>query len=143
MSYHYLEDVSIADVAFEARGKTLNELFMNAALAVTNTMVKNVKTVDRIVVKNVDLEADSLEMLLYRFLQELVFYKDAELLLFSEYAVDVRQETETCRLKAVLRGEELSLEKHELAADVKAVSLHNFKVQKIAKKWRAEVILDV
>ncbi len=143
MPYRFLEDVAIADVAFEARGKTLAELFTNAALAVTNTMVKDVKTVDRIVAKNVELEADSLEMLLYRFLQELVFFKDAELLLFSGYDVGVIREIGKWRLKAVLRGEELSPEKHELAADVKAVSLHNFKVQKMAKKWRAEVILDV
>ena len=143
MPYHFLEDVSIADVAFEARGKTLNELFTNAALAVTNTMVKNVKTVGQSVVKDVELEADNPEMLLYRFLQELVFYKDAELLLFSGYDFEVRREIEKWHLKAVLRGEELSRDKHELAADVKAVSLHNFKVQKTTKEWRAEVILDV
>lgn len=143
MSYRFLEDVSIADVAFEARGKTLAELFTNAALAVTNSMVDDVKTVGQRIVRNVELEAGSLEMLLYRFLQELVFYKDAELLLFSGYDIEIAQGIGKWRLKAVLRGEELSREKHKLSADVKAVSLHNFKIQKIAKEWRAEVILDV
>lgn len=143
MRYRFLEDVAIADVAFEARGKTLAELFTNAALALTNTMVKDVKTVGQSVVKNVELEADNPDMLLYRLLQELVFYKDAELLLFSGYDIDIRQEIGKWRLKAVIRGEELSREKHELAADVKAVSLHNFKVRKTEQGWRAEVILDV
>ncbi len=143
MSYRFLEDVAIADVAFEADGKTLVELFSNAALAVTNTMVKDVGTVAQKVVKNFSLEADDPEMLLYRFLQELVFYKDAELLLFSGYGLVITQEIGKWRLKASVRGEELSPEKHELGADIKAVSLHNFRVWKTAKGWQADVILDV
>lgn len=141
--YRFREDIAIADVAFEAQGKTLAELFTNAALAVTNTMVKDVKTLGQSILKNVELEAGNPEMLLYHFLQELVFYKDAELLLFGGYAVDIRQETGKWRLKAVIRGEELSAEKHEPAADVKAVSLHNFKVRKTEQGWTADVILDV
>lgn len=143
MSYRFLEDVAIADVAFEANGKTLAELFSNAALAVTNTMVKDVATVEPRLVKKIDLEADDPEMLLYRFLQELVFYKDAELLLFSGYDLDIKQEIGKWRLNATVRGEELSPEKHGLGADVKAVSLHNFRVWKTAEGWRADVILDV
>jgi SHS2 domain-containing protein len=143
MSYRYLEDVAIADVAFEARGKTLAELFSNAALAVTNTMVQDVETVDQRVAKSFELEAGDPEMLLYRFLQELVFYKDAELLLFNRFDLDIRQEIGRWRLIATIRGEEISGEKHELGADVKAVSLHNFSVQKTAQGWRADVILDV
>jgi len=143
MSYRYLEDAAIADVAFEARGKTLGELFSNAALAVTNTMVKDVETVDQRVAKSFELEADDPEMLLYCFLQELVFYKDAELLLFSRFDLDIRREIGRWRLIATARGEEISREKHELGADIKAVSLHHFNVQKTAQGWRADVILDV
>ncbi len=143
MSYRFLEDVSIADVAFEARGKTLAELFSNAARAVTNTMVKDVEAVEPRVAKNFVLEDDDPELLLYHFLQELVFYKDAELLLFSGYELDIGQENGKWRLNATVRGEEISREKHELAADVKAVSLHNFKVRKTPQGWQADVILDV
>ncbi len=143
MSYRYLEDVAIADVAFEADGKTLAELFTNAALAVTNTMVHDVGSVKQRVKRSFELEADDQEMLLYRFLQELVFYKDAELLLFSRYDVDIKRQIGKWRLNATVRGEELSREKHELGADIKAVSLHRFKVQKTTQGWKANVILDV
>lgn len=143
MRYRFLEDIAIADVAFEAEGKTPAELFTNAALALTNTMVKDVNTVEQRAAKNIQLEADDLEMLLYRFLQELVFYKDAVLLLFSRYDIDIGEEKGKWRLNATVHGEELNQEKHQLVADVKAVSLHNFKVRKTAEGWRAEVILDV
>jgi SHS2 domain-containing protein len=106
-------------------------------------MVTNVNSVEQKVVKNIQLDADDPEMLLYRFLQELVFYKDAGLLLFSRYELDIREEKGKWRLKASVHGEEMNQEKHQLVADVKAVSLHNFKVRKTAEGWRAEVILDV
>jgi SHS2 domain-containing protein len=143
ITYRYLEDVAIADVAFEAQGKTLTELFLNAALAVTNTMVKDVGTVDQRVAKSFELDADDPEMLLYCFLQELVFYKDAELLLFSKFDLDIRRGIGRWRLIATARGEEISPEKHELGTDIKAVSLHHFNVQKTAQGWKANVILDV
>ena len=143
MRYRFLEDIAIADVAFEAEGKTLTELFLNAALALTNTMAKDLNSVEQKVVKNIQLEADNAETLLYGFLQELVFNRDAELLLFSRYDIDIREEKGKWRIQANIHGEELNQEKHQLVADVKAVSLHNFKVLKTAEGWRAEVILDV
>jgi SHS2 domain-containing protein len=141
--YRFRDDIAIADVAFEAEGRTLTGLFTNAALAVTNTMVKDVDTVQQKTVKNIALEADDPEMLLYRFLQELVFHKDAGLLLFSGYEIEVSEEKGKFRITGNIRGEELNREKHELVADVKAVSFHNFKVVKTDREWRAEVILDV
>lgn len=143
MSYRFLEETAIADIAFEAEGRTPSELFSNAALAVTNTMVKDVNSVERKVVKNVQLEADDPETLLYGFLQELIFYKDAELLIFSRYDLDVTEEKGKWLLRANIHGEELNQEKHQLVADVKAVSLHNYKVRKTADGWNAEVIIDV
>ena len=39
MKFKYLENVAIADTCFEAYGKTLNEMFENSALAVSDCMV--------------------------------------------------------------------------------------------------------
>ena len=143
MRYRFLEDVAIADVAFEAEGKTLVELFTNSALALTNTMVKDVNGIEQKSSKNIEIEAEDPEKLLYRFLQELVFYKDAELLVFSRYDLEINEQKGKMRLKGIIRGEELNQEKHQLVADVKAVSYHDFRVHKEGQGWRAQVILDV
>jgi len=143
MPYRFLEDVAIADVAFEAEGKTLSELFQQAALALTNTMVTDVATVAKKTVRSFEAEAANLEMLLFHFLQELIFYKDAELLLFSRFDLAIEQGIGKWRLRASASGEEISPDKHELLADVKAVSLHDFKVGKTAGGWTASIILDV
>src|SRR5574337_1631997 len=92
MRYRFLEDIAIADVAFEAEGKTLAELFTNAASALTNTMVKRLDSVEQKVKKTVQLPAADPEMLLYSFLQRLVYYKDARLLLFSRYEFVIVEE---------------------------------------------------
>lgn len=95
MPYKFLEDAAIADVAFEARGKTLRELFESAALAVTGTMVEDAGKVKQKKRKTIEVEAEDLEMLLFNFLQELIFYKDAELLLFNGFHFDIIEQKGT------------------------------------------------
>ena len=143
MPYKFLEDIAIADVAFEASGKNLEELFESAGLAVTNTMVKDLKSVKQRVMKDIEVNADTIEMLLFNFLQEIIFYKDAELLLFNKFQISIDEKNKKWKLKAKASGEKLNMKKHELLVDVKAVSLHNFKVEKTKEGWKADVILDV
>ena len=143
MPYRYLEDVAIADVAFEAEGKMLQELLESAALAMTNTMIGNIDAMEQKEIRCFEVTAENPEMLLYRFLQELVFYKDAELLLFNKFEIDAEQGIPMWRLRVRAFGDEISPEKHELLADVKAVSLHKFSVRQTAGGWRAHVIIDV
>lgn len=141
MSYRFVEDVAIADVAFEATGKTLEDMFESAALAVTNTMVKDLDSVRHKVTKIISVKADSIEMLLFNFLQEIIFHKDANLLLFSRFDINIDDKKLSLRAKA--SGEKLDMKKHELLVDVKAVSLHNYKVEKTKGAWKANVILDI
>ncbi len=143
MPFTFLEDIAIADVAFEATGKTLEELLESAALAVTNTMVKSLDSVKHRVEKKFAVEGDSSEKLLFNFLQELIFLKDVELLLFSKFELDVMPKKDKLQLMVKAYGEKLDMKKHELLVDVKAVSMHNFKVEETKDGWIASVILDV
>jgi len=143
MSYRYLEDVSIADVAFEAEGRTLEEMFCSAGLAVTNTMVKDLKSVKNKVKKTIKLESDTVEKLLFNFLQEFVYWKDAKQLLFSKINIKIERKKKTYSLSAVLSGERLDMHKHELTVDVKAITMHLFSVKQEGKKWKCRVVLDV
>jgi SHS2 domain-containing protein len=143
MPYRFLEDVAIADVAFEAEGRVLPELFKEAALAVTNTMVQDLSRIEHKVAKRIKGAAENIEMLLFHFLQDLIFYKDADLLLFSDFQLTIVQREGEWHLHGTAYGEEISPDRHQLLVDVKAVSLHKYQVQKTAKGWRAVVILDV
>ena len=78
MGYHFLEDIAIADIAFEAWGKDLEELFIAAGDATVNTMVDNLEAIEATETRSFELEDDALDMLLFNFLQEFIYYKDSE-----------------------------------------------------------------
>ena len=145
MPYKFRGDIAMADTAFEAEGKTIEEMFESAALAVTNTMVKELSSVKKKEQKEFTLENKELDRLLHDFMQELIFEKDANLLLFSGYKIKVEKTATGYKLKATCKGEKLDMNKHELLVDVKAVSWHMFQVEqdKKSKKWRVFVILDI
>src|SRR5213592_2460128 len=45
MPYRYLEEIGTADIAFEATGRDLAELFSDAADATTNVMIDNIEAI--------------------------------------------------------------------------------------------------
>ncbi len=143
MPYTYLEDIATADVAFEATGRDLAELFRDAADAQLATMIDCLDSVEPRVEKTIELEHSEPDLLLFDLLQELIFYKDAERLLLRIDRVRVRQGKGAVSLRAVAKGEMLDPERHEQCADVKAVTLHQFVVERTAHGWRCQVILDV
>jgi SHS2 domain-containing protein len=143
MPYKFIDGVAIADVAFEASGKTIEEMFVSAGEALMNTQVNDLKTIKPEVEKKFDLTNKNEERILHDFLQELIFLKDAELLLFREYKLKIDKTADGLKLTASLRGEQIDQKKHELLVDVKAVSWHMFKVEKTKTGWKSFVILDV
>ncbi len=143
MPYEFLEDIATADIAFRAWGKDLEELFIAAGDATTNTMIDNLDAIAPNETRPFSLENDELDMLLFNFLQELIYYKDSEQLLLRAQQVQISQENNMHQLKAVTAGEPLDPDKHEQRVDVKAVTLHRFQLQKTANGWETFVILDI
>jgi len=143
MSYRFLEDVAPADIAFEARAEDLPRLFLAAAEATLNAMIGNPEAIRFAVSKAVHLENTDIEMLLFDLLQELIYHKDAGRLLLRVRRVEIEKREGRFFLTAAAEGEPLDSERHERRADVKAVTLHRFSVQKAGKGWKALVILDI
>jgi len=133
-------DITTADVAFEAYGKDLNELFANSALAMFEVMV-NTEEIEPKVEREIELEANDLEGLLFEWLNELLFYYGSENLAFSRFEVEVDEKE--LKLKAKCFGEEINPEKHETKTEVKAATYHNLEIKKEDGRWRARVILDI
>ncbi len=141
--YRFREDVAIADVAFEAWGSTLEELFVAAADATTNTMAENLEAIEDRQRRPVRLEEQRADLLLFRLLEELIYLKDAEGLLLRVPAVRIRHREGSLVLEAEARGEPLDPLRHRLQADVKAVTLHRLRVEETPHGWEASVVLDV
>jgi len=143
MAYRYLEDFAIADIAFEATGRDLKELFSSAADATMNVMVEDLDTIEEREERDIKLRSGEPDMLLFDLLQEVIYYKDAEQLLLRIKNMTITRLAGAYVLRAVGTGERLDPLRHEQRADVKAVTLHHFKVEKTGGLWKALVILDV
>jgi SHS2 domain-containing protein len=146
MPYHYLEEIGTADIAFEATGRDLSELFIAAADATVNVMIDNLDAIESRETRRIELVNDNVEMLLFDFLQELIYFKDANRLLLRAREMQVEQKDEAYSLKSKVVGEQLDDARHQQRADVKAVTLHGFSVQKYDPPeagWKARVLLDI
>jgi SHS2 domain-containing protein len=143
MPYQYLEDIATADVAFQAWGETLEEVFISAADATMNIMVEDLKTISPIETRVISLKDETIKMLLFQFLQEFIYYKDADKLLLRVGKLQIAQHNNRFTLTAEALGETIDPQKHELNLDVKAVTLHRFQVQELPTGWEASVVLDI
>src|SRR5881394_2140284 len=141
--YGYLEEIGTADIAFEATGRDLEELFRDAADATTNVMIDNIEAIYPRETRQIELSNDKLDMLLFDLLQEVIFLKDAERLLLRMREVQIAQRNENYFVKATAEGESLDPERHHQRADVKAVTLHEFSVERTEGGWKARVLLDI
>jgi len=137
--YNFI-DITTADVAYEAYGRDLNELFSNAALAMFEVMVET-DTVSCIVKKKVSVRGEDLESLMFNWLNELLYFYGAENMLFSKFEVSV--DIKKYELTAKICGEKINPKRHELKTEVKAATYHKMKIWNKNNMWIARVILDI
>lgn len=157
-AFEFLDAVT-SDLCFVARGAALEDVFVAAADALLAATVEDPRAVREAVTVPLVLEDDDAELLLLRFLGELVFLRDARGLLLRAPSVRVeaigagaagegapRGRPGRLRLVATLAGEPLSRDRHALAADVKAVTAHGLRIAPSAAPaggLEATVTLDV
>ncbi len=138
MPFKIREDIATADVAFEAWGTTLEKLCEATGDATTSVMI-NPATLKEKKEKKFSVKGETPEKLLINFLNEIIFIKDAEQLVFKSYKVSIKGGVLTCAAK----GDTLNFKKQEHRVDVKAATYHMFKVTQEKNKWKAFVILDI
>lgn len=141
--FRVLEKLSTADVAFEVYGKTLVELFENAAEALFSVMA-DLSKVAPLKERYFTLEGRRVEELLFDFLSELIFLKDVEGMVFSKFKVEIKSLSVTrYSLSAEIWGEGINPETQQLKVDVKGVTMHQFEIKEMEEGFRARMVFDV
>ncbi len=135
------EDIAIADTAFTVRGKTINKLFKNTGVAFTLSMADIDKVIPK-VKRKIKLKCNELDLLLFDFLNELLFYKDTENLLFSKFKVNITK-NKIYKLNANVYGEKVDPKKHKFKVDIKAITMHMFELKKSRGIYKARIVLDI
>jgi SHS2 domain-containing protein len=139
--YNILTEEVKSDFAFEVMADSLIELFRGAGVAMMEAMI-DIKQLNADKVWEFNLESETLELLLFDFLGELVFVKDVEAALFNDYEITIK-ENETFTLSCKAFGSDIDYEKYEILTDVKAVTMHKFVLEERNKEWYCHVIVDL
>lgn len=130
-----------ADGKFQAFGRTLDEAFGNAALAMVSLMW-DWSTVEPKVRHFVHVTGADREQLLVKFLSEVIYLLDARQFLLGKVdGLRIRPQFDGFSLEAVLGGESL-LPRHELFGDVKAVTYHDLKIEE-CDGFTVQVVVDM
>jgi SHS2 domain-containing protein len=139
--YRFLDAVALADCALEVEGADIDDLFATAAQALAEVMV-DPATVTAGAERTVTLTAPSLDLLLYDWLAELILLKDQDEMIFPRARVRVTANS-GCRLEATLLGGTIDRERTALRADAKAVTFHQFALERRDQGWWARVVIDI
>jgi SHS2 domain-containing protein len=128
-----------ADLGLRVRANDLNSLFAEAGRALFSVIVQNLEEVRAVRTVDVALQGEATEYLLLDWLAELLFIFETDQLLLSQFAVQIDDQG----LTATAQGEPLDHARHRLEHEVKAITYHGLRVERIGDEWLAEVIVDV
>ena len=121
------------------RGDTVARAFEQAALALTAVVTdpSQVRPVESV---RIQCRAPDAELLLYEWLNSVVFHMSAGRRLFAHFDVTIADHT----LDALARGEAVDVARHAPAVEVKGATMTELSVTRDGDgRWRAQCVLDV
>lgn len=130
-----------ADVKFKAYGKTLEDCFSNAAKAMFNVLVP-LNKINIELDQDIIVDAEDLDLLLYKWLSELLYLFEVENKLFSEFKIRINRDGDKYILNGILYGESVK-DIHNIAIEIKAVTFHDLYVKKENDVFVCQVVLDI
>ena len=127
-----------ADIGVRGRGATLAEALANVGRALT-AVVTEPASVREALSLEIACEAADPELLLFDWLNALVFEMATRRVLFARYEVKV----EGPSLRAQAFGEPVQVARHHPAVEVKGATLTGLRVAREGGAWVAECVVDV
>jgi len=136
-NYEVLEHT--ADIGIRVKSVSLEGLFKNAGLALTELSAEKQKTQfpekHKFVITQ---KAENVEELFINWLNELLSLSSAEALIFEDIKINQINEQ---FVDAIATGTDSR--DYQTNVEIKAATYHQLKVQKTGSRWEAEVIFDV
>jgi len=129
-----------ADIGIRVKGSSLEELFLHAAEAMFDILAKPKKNLIPAVSYPVAIEAESVDRLLVRWLQELHLAYDMRRLVLTHFWID---DIDVTRVIGGGKGLKFDDTRHRAGTQIKAVTYHHLRVEQQDDTWVAEVIFDI
>ncbi|MDH4269541.1 MAG: archease [Dehalococcoidia bacterium] len=128
-----------ADIGIIAYGADIEELFSNAALALFS-LITEPESIEEKSHLNLKVSSEDRDSLLVEWLNELIYFFDANHILFNRFDIESLTHNE---LKATCHGEGFDPMKHKIKRGVKAATYHMLKLDKNGDGYKAQIILDI
>jgi len=128
-----------ADLGIIVKGPDVKSLFIHAARAMTDLMVKGDISKET-VIKDVLVEGEDFPDLMVRWLGEILYLFDGENLIVNSIKIKSISPT---KLKSILTLTSFETEHHQVIREIKAVTYHQISVDKTKDGWQAKVIFDI
>lgn len=139
--FEFLEHISDAYIA--AYGKSLEEAFENAALAMFEVMTDTSK-VETKIERTFEASGYDEYELLYDWLEKLLIDYYSENLVFSKFKVEyIEKSSEGFKLKGRAMGERFDPSRHESRVEVKAVTYSLMEIYKENEMYVLKFVLDI
>jgi tRNA nucleotidyltransferase (CCA-adding enzyme) len=129
----------IADIGVRGSGKTLEEAFEQAALALTAVITepRGVRSVEEV---ELECESSDLELLFVDWLNALIYEMATRKMLFGQFKVQIEGD----KLTAKAWGERVDVARHAPAVEVKGATYTALRVgHEAGGEWFAECVVDV
>jgi len=128
-----------ADISIKAYGKSLKELFENAALGMFNILadLEGIRISTELEIK---VEAPDREELLIEWLDELLFNFYTKYIIFCKF--DITELTDR-DLTAKVKGRFIGENKNRLKTEIKAATRHDLHIVKTKDIYEVGIVFDV
>lgn len=141
-AFEFLEHT--ADIYAVAYGRTLEEAFENAALAMVESMTET-RSIEHKISDNISVEADDMYSLLYSWLESLLIKFEVEDKIYSKFVVQkIEHSPRGYVLKAKASGEIFDPAKHPSKIGIKAITYHQMEIiEEKDGRFSVKFILDI
>jgi SHS2 domain-containing protein len=128
-----------ADLGLRVRAPDIDTLFVEAAQALFAAIIEDLTAVQPQQQVEVQLTGTDRDLLLFDWLNELLFRFETAHLVFGRFEVQIVGD----QLHGKAWGEPLDRARHLLSHEVKAITYHGLRVEPTPDGWLAEVIVDI
>ena len=133
-----------ADVQVRSWGSSLEEAFSQTAYSLMTTITPNLKKITPIVEREIIVEAEDKEALLFDFLSEFLYIFDVDELVFNQICVhSIEKFNDNYKLRATLKGETFDLDKHEIGIEVKAITYSFLNIEEKHESTIIDIVFDI
>ncbi len=140
--YELLEHT--ADIGVRAFGHDAKEVFVNAAQGMFSIIAQRKRGQKsgsgRFRIFKISLSAQNQEELLISWLSELLSLSYIHKMIFTDFQVQTLTDT---TIRANAAGEKISKNNFQLMREIKAVTYHQVKIEKLPNFLRGEVFFDI